>query len=78
MTKKASSDTAITNARCAKKGTKVYLVFAYDTKTDMADDLTMRAFSSRTKQIEYLNEQKETFGSKSGARAWTCKTLLVL
>lgn len=59
-------------------GKKIYLVAEVDTNKDSIIESTIRVFSSRNKQIEYVNELKETFGYKSGMRCISTKTLCVL
>lgn len=59
-------------------GKAIYLVGEVDTKTDSLIESTLRAFSSRNKQIQYVNELKENFGQKSGMRCIFTKTLAIL
>jgi len=56
----------------------IYLVAEVDVKTDSIIESTMRAFSSRNKQIQYVNELKENFGQKSGMRCIFTKALAIL
>ena len=56
-------------------GKKIYLVALIDVKSDSVIEETLQAFSSRDKQIQRVNELKDTFGYVSGVHCIFTKTL---
>lgn len=56
-------------------GKKIYLVALVDVKSDSVIEGTLQAFSSRDKQIQRVNELKDTFGYVSGMHSIFTKTL---
>lgn len=59
-------------------GKKIYFVAECNTKDDSIIVSTIRVFSSRDKQTEYIHELRQSFGYISGTRSIMAKVLLLL